>query len=212
MNLVLIGSPGAGKGTQAKRLSKRFNIAHISTGDLLREQMELKTEVGLKITDAMLSGKLVSDEIVISLLKERLKKDDCKNGCILDGYPRNVFQAEGLYDIIGKIDKVVLIDVKDDIIVDRMAGRRVCPKCGQMYHVENNPPKIAGICDECGTKLIQREDDMEQTVKRRLRIFHETTSPIIDYYAEKGLLLEVDGLQDIDKITQYLTDVLKEFV
>lgn len=210
MKLVLIGSPGAGKGTQAKKLSKHFKIAHISTGDLLREQMRLKTDIGIQITDLMNNGCFVSDKIVHELLEKRIKYDDCKNGYILDGYPRTVSQAEKSHDIIGNIDKVIFINVEDSVIIERMAGRRLCTNCGQMYHVEYNPPKVDGICDECGNKLIQREDDKEKIVKQRLETYHNTTSPIIKYYAAKGILLEVDGLRNIDEITAYLIKTLEE--
>ncbi|MBS5793598.1 MAG: adenylate kinase [Clostridiales bacterium] len=209
MKLVLIGSPGAGKGTQAKVLSKHFGIAHISTGDLLREETSLKTEIGLKIIDIMNAGKLVSDEIVETLLSNRIKKDDCKNGFILDGYPRNVEQAEGLSAVVGNIDKVVLISVDDNLIIERMVGRRGCPKCGQMYHIKYNPPKEDGVCSECGSELVQRKDDNEETVKNRLSVYHTSTSPIIDYYKNKGLLLEISGVGNIDDISKQLIDALE---
>lgn len=209
MKLVLIGSPGAGKGTQAKVLSKHFDIAHISTGDLLRDEINLKTELGLKIIDIMNAGQLVSDEIVGQLLSNRIKKDDCKNGFILDGYPRNVTQAEGLPSIVGEIDRVVLITVDDELIIERMVGRRGCPKCGQMYHIKNNPPKQEGICNECGTALEQRKDDNEETVKNRLLVYHTSTSPIIDYYKNKGILLEINGVGNIDEISKQLIDALE---
>jgi len=210
MKLIIIGCPGAGKGTQAKKLSKRFGIAHISTGDLLREQIELKTELGLKVENIMHEGHLVPDEIVTEILSRRIKEDDCKNGYILDGYPRNLTQAEGLLPIIGNIDRVILIDVDDDVIIERMSGRRGCPKCGQMYHIKYNPPKTSGVCDECGSKLIQRSDDAADTVKHRLKVYHQDTSPIIDYYDKKGILLKVLGADDIDNITSYLVKTLEE--
>jgi len=210
MKLILIGCPGAGKGTQAKRLSKHFDIAHISTGDLLREQIELKTELGKKITDIMDEGQLVPDQIVSQILSERLKRDDCKKGYILDGYPRNLSQAEGLFEIIGDVDKVILIEVNENIIIERMSGRRDCPKCGQMYHIKHNPPKVPDICDECGSALIQRKDDTEETVKHRLDIYHEATLPIINYYDKKGLLVRVSGNGDIDEITSDLVKLLEE--
>lgn len=200
MKLVLIGCPGAGKGTQAKKLSKHFDIAHISTGDLLREQISKGTELGKKVSEIINAGGLVSDDIVSAMLAERIKADDCKNGFILDGYPRNVSQAEGLEAIIGKLDKVVCFEVEDSIIVDRMTGRRGCPKCGQMFHVKYNPPKQDGVCDACGETLIQRKDDNEETVVNRLKVYHETTAPVINYYADKGILLEVNGVGDIDEI------------
>jgi adenylate kinase len=210
MKLVLIGCPGAGKGTQAKVLSKHFDIAHISTGDLLREETSNKTELGLKIIDIMNSGQLVSDEIVTTLLKNRIAKDDCKKGFILDGYPRNVSQAEGLEAVVGKIDKVVLISVEDDIIVERMSGRRGCPKCGQMYHTKYNPPKVTGKCDACGEDLIQRKDDNEETVKNRLSVYHSTTAPVVDFYKKQNLVLEVNGVGDINKISADLIKSLEE--
>lgn len=209
MKLILIGSPGAGKGTQAKVLSKHFDIAHISTGDLLRDEINQKTELGLKIIDIMNAGELVSDEIVAKLLSNRIKKDDCKNGFILDGYPRNVEQAESLPSIVGDIDRVVLISVEDELIIERMVGRRGCPKCGQMYHVKYNPPKKEGICDECGAELVIRKDDNEETVKNRLSVYHTSTSPIIDYYENKGLLLKINGVGNIDDISKQLIDALE---
>ena len=200
MKLVLIGCPGAGKGTQAKKLSKYFNIAHISTGDLLREQMKQGTELGKKVSEIMNAGGLVSDDIVSAMLAERIKADDCKKGYILDGYPRNVSQAEGLSAITGELDKVICFNVDDEIIVDRMTGRRGCPKCGQMFHIKYNPPKHDGICDACGEALIQRKDDNEETVKNRLKVYHETTAPVIEYYKKKGILAQIDGVGDIDEI------------
>jgi adenylate kinase len=208
MKLVLIGCPGAGKGTQAKKLSKHYDIAHISTGDLLREQIANKTEIGLKIKDIMDNGGLVSDDIISAMLAERVKADDCKKGYILDGYPRNVSQAEGLDSIVGQLDKVVCIDVKDDIIVDRMSGRRGCPNCGAMYHIKYNPPKQDGVCDACGEALVQRKDDNEETVKNRLNVYHETTAPVINYYGDKGLLMTVNGVGDIDEIFSQITEGL----
>lgn len=210
MKLVLIGCPGAGKGTQAKKLSSHYGIAHISTGDLLREQMKQGTELGKKVSEIMNAGGLVSDEIVSAMLAERIKADDCKNGYILDGYPRNVSQAEGLDAITGPLDKVVCIDVDDSIIVDRMTGRRGCPKCGAMYHVKYNPPKEEGICDVCGEALIQRKDDNEETVKNRLNIYHETTAPVINYYDEKGLLVKINGVGDIDEIFNAVVNALED--
>jgi adenylate kinase len=210
MKLVLIGAPGAGKGTQAKTISKHFDIAHISTGDLLRAETSAKTELGLKIIDIMNSGALVSDEIVTTLLKNRIKQDDCKNGFILDGYPRNLAQAEGLEDVVGKIDRVVLFSVDDDAIIERMSGRRACPKCGQMYHISNNPPKAEGVCDACGGELIQRKDDNADTVKHRLSVYHSTTAPLIKYYGDKGVLLEINGMGDINEISSQVIKALEE--
>lgn len=200
MKLVLIGCPGAGKGTQAKMLSKKYGIAHISTGDLLREQIKKGTELGKKVSEIINAGGLVSDDIVSAMLAERIKADDCKNGYILDGYPRNVSQAEGLDSIVGNLDKVICFDVDDNTIVDRMSGRRSCPKCGKMYHIKYNPPKTEGVCDDCGETLIQRADDNEETVLNRLKVYHETTAPVIDFYDNKGILIRISGVGDINDI------------
>ncbi len=209
MKLVLIGCPGAGKGTQAKVLSNHFNIAHISTGDLLREQVAAGTPLGLKLKGIMESGGLVSDEIVEGLLAERIKKDDCKNGYILDGYPRNASQAEGLGAIVGELDKVVVIEVPDDAIVDRMAGRRSCGECGAMYHVKNNPPKVEGVCDKCGSELVTRADDNEATVKHRLDVYHSQTAPVIDFYNNRGIVLRIDGRKAIEEVSEELIEALE---
>lgn len=207
MKLVLIGCPGAGKGTQAKVLSKRFGIAHISTGDLLREQVKSKTPLGLKLKSIMESGGLVSDDIVSDLLKQRITQADCEKGYILDGYPRNVSQAEGLSLIVGELDKVVVIEVDDEAIIERMSGRRSCPACGAMYHVKFNPSKALGVCDNCGGELIQRSDDNAETVKHRLEVFHSQTAPVIEYYDKKGIVLKIDGGQAIDKVSE---DIISE--
>lgn len=209
MKLVLIGSPGAGKGTQAKVLSKHFDIAHISTGDLLRNEINKKTELGLEIIAIMESGNLVSDEIVKKLLSKRITLSDCKNGFILDGYPRNIAQAQELDTVVGQIDKVIFMTVSDDTIIERMAGRRACPKCGQMFHIKYNPPKKDGICDVCGDSLIIRKDDDKDVVKNRLSIYHKETAPIIDYYKDKNLILQSDGIGEISTISKNLIDALE---
>ncbi len=209
MKLVLIGCPGAGKGTQAKKLSEKYGIAHISTGDLLRDEMKKGTELGKKVSEIMNSGGLVSDDIVSAMLAERIKADDCKKGYILDGYPRNVSQAQGLESIVGSLDKVICYEVNDNVIVDRMSGRRSCPKCGKMYHIKYNPPKTEGVCDACGEKLIQRDDDNEETVKNRLKVYHENTAPVIDYYDNKGILLKTSGVGDIDEIFNNVVNALE---
>ncbi len=209
MKLVLIGCPGAGKGTQAKMLSKKFDIAHISTGDLLREQMKKGTELGKRVSEIMNTGGLVSDDIVSAMLADRIKEDDCKKGYILDGYPRNVAQAQGLDDITGPLDKVICYEVADDVIVDRMTGRRSCPECGRMYHIAYNPPKIQNKCDECGAELIQRKDDNEETVLNRLKVYHETTAPVIDYYRNRGILMTVSGVGDIEEIFNKVASALE---
>lgn len=209
MKLVLVGCPGAGKGTQAKVISKHFDIAHISTGDLLREELSTESELALKIKGIMNSGGLVSDDIVEELLKNRISKDDCKNGYILDGYPRNITQAESLEKIIGDPDKVVFINADKDVILERMVGRRGCSNCGQMYHIKHNMPKEDGICNVCGAKLVQREDDREEVVKNRLDVYFKTTEPIIKRYDQKGLILEINGVGNIDEISKTLIDSLE---
>ncbi|MCD7778777.1 MAG: adenylate kinase [Clostridiales bacterium] len=209
MKLVLIGCPGAGKGTQAKVLSKHFGLAHISTGDLLREQVKSETPLGLKLKSIMESGGLVSDDIVSDLLSQRIKADDCKNGYILDGYPRNVSQAEGLSAIVGELDKVVDIEVPDELIIERMSGRRSCGGCGAMYHTKYNPPKAEGVCDVCGGKLITRSDDNAETVKHRLDVYHSQTAPVIDFYSKKGIVLKIDGSQAIEEVSKELIELLK---
>lgn len=210
MKLVLIGSPGAGKGTQAKILSKHFDIAHISTGELLREEINSRTELGLKIIDIMNNGELVSDNIVKELLSKRVLKKDCKNGFILDGYPRNVEQAQGLYDVVGKIDKVILISVPDEYILERMMGRRSCEKCGQMYHIKYNPPKQDETCDKCLEKLVIRKDDTECVIKNRIDVYNKATAPIIKYYEEKGIVIEVSGVGNIEDISKEIINVLED--
>lgn len=197
MNLIFLGAPGAGKGTQAEKISEAFNIPQISTGNILREAVKNGTEYGLKAKEAMESGALVSDEIVIGILQDRIAKDDCKNGFILDGFPRTVPQAEAL-DAMGiKIDKVIEIDVPDEKIKNRLSGRRVCEGCGASYHVEYNPSKVDGICDKCGAKTVIRKDDQPETVLERLAVYHEKTAPLKDYYANQGKLVTVEGQEEV---------------
>lgn len=202
MRLVVLGAPGAGKGTQGRNLAKHYDITHISTGDLLRSEIADQTDIGIAISERMDKGLLLPDVLVTGLLEERLRLDDCKNGFILDGYPRNLEQAlilEGFID--GAIDHVVSVDVEDSVIIERMSGRYMCSDCGFIYHLHYHPPKNTGICDLCGGKLIQREDDKARTVKLRLETYHEITEPIIEYYRNKGLLTTVSGIGDIGDIT-----------
>ena len=197
MNLIFLGAPGAGKGTQAEKISGAFNIPQISTGNILREAVKNGTEYGLKAKEAMESGALVSDEIVIGILQDRIAKDDCKNGFILDGFPRTVPQAEAL-DAMGiRIDKVIEIDVPDEKIKNRLSGRRVCEGCGASYHIEYNPSKVDGICDKCGAKTVIRKDDQPETVLERLAVYHEKTAPLKDYYANQGKLVTVEGQEEV---------------
>lgn len=209
MRLAVLGAPGAGKGTQAQILSKRYNIPHISTGDLLRENIKNGTAIGQIIKDLIDNGSLVSDEIAFSVLSERLKEDDVKNGYILDGFPRTVNQADLAEKVLGPMRKVIAVEVPDSLIFSRMEGRRICDNCGKTYHMANKRPKHDGICDECKGKLIQRSDDMPKRVLERLRIYHEKTQPIIDFYREKGILLEVDGTINIEDITENIVKALE---
>lgn len=197
MNLIFLGAPGAGKGTQAEKISEAFKIPQISTGNILREAVSNGTEYGLKAKEAMESGALVSDEIVIGILQDRIAKDDCANGFILDGFPRTVPQAEALDTMNIKIDKVIEIDVPDEKIKSRLSGRRVCEKCGATYHIEYNPTKAEGICDKCGANVIIRKDDQPETVLERLAVYHEKTAPLKDYYQKQGKLVTVKGQEEV---------------
>jgi adenylate kinase len=192
MNIVLLGPPGIGKGTVAAKLSKKLNIPHIATGDMLRENVAEKTELGIKAKSYMDKGGLVPDELVIEMIKERLSRDDCKKGFILDGFPRTINQADEISKFV-KIDKVVNIQAKDEVIIGRIGRRFVCRQCGAIYHLDFIKPKKGGICDKCGSELYQREDDKPKAVKERLKVYREKTEPLINYYKEKGLIVDVDG-------------------
>ena len=197
MNLIFLGAPGAGKGTQAEIVCKELGIPAISTGNMLREAVKNGTPAGLAAKERMDAGELVPDEIVIGILKDRIAQDDAKNGFILDGFPRTVSQAEALEAMGVAIDKVVEIDVPDEKITARMSGRRVCEGCGNSYHIEYKPTKVEGICDACGAKVVQRVDDKPETVLSRLKTYHEKTAPLKDYYAAKGKLVTVEGQDEI---------------
>ena len=204
MKLVLLGAPGAGKGTQAEIISERLSIPILGTGNLLREAVKNETPDGLKAKEYMDKGDLVPDEIVIALLRHRMEEDDCENGYILDGFPRNLAQAKALQEFGIQVDRVINIYVSDEDIMRRMSGRRTCPNCGATYHIEYNPPKEENVCDLCGTTLTIRDDDNPDTVKERLRIYHEQTAPLIGFYKEQGILLTVEGqeiLADTTKLT-----------
>ena len=192
MNIVLLGPPGIGKGTVANKLSKKLGIPTISTGDMLRENVAQKTKLGLEAKSYMDKGLLVPDEVVIEMMKERLKKDDCKNGFILDGFPRTINQAEKIGKEI-KIDRVVNIQANDEIIIGRLSKRRVCKKCGFIYHLVYIKPKKEGICDKCGGNLYMREDDKVEAIKERLKVYRNETKPLINYYKDKGILADADG-------------------
>ena len=211
MQLLLMGPPGAGKGTQAVKLTEKFKIPQISTGDMFRAAVAEGTELGKKAKACMESGALVPDEVTVGIVRERLAKDDCKGGFILDGFPRTVEQAEALSKILTELDmkltKVLNIHVPAEDLIERAVGRRICKNCGATYHVKFNPPK-ADTCDKCGGELYQRADDNEQTMKKRLSVYEESTRPLIDYYKKVGVYVEIDGRQPIEKVTEELINVL----
>ena len=208
MNLILLGAPGAGKGTQAEVISAKLGIPQISTGNILREAVKNGTECGLKAKSYMESGALVPDDVVIGILKDRIAEDDCKNGFILDGFPRTVPQAEALEAMGVNIDKVLSIDVPDADIQARISGRRVCEKCGASYHVDFKPTKAEGICDKCGGKAVQRKDDAPETVIERLKTYHVQTAPLADFYAAKGKLTRVKGLDGVEATSKVVLEAL----
>ncbi|WP_028883669.1 adenylate kinase [Taylorella asinigenitalis] len=216
MRLILLGPPGAGKGTQANFIKNKYNIPQISTGDMLRAAVKAGSELGLKVKSIMESGGLVSDDIIINLVKERLTEDDCKKGYLFDGFPRTIPQAEALKEAGVDLDYIIEIDVPQDEIIDRMSGRRVHPASGRSYHIKFNPPKVSGKDDETGEDLIQRDDDKEETVRKRLQVYEDQTRPLVDYYskwAESGdpkapKYIQINGVGDVDSISQLIVDSL----
>lgn len=202
MKLILLGAPGAGKGTQAEIVSEHLNIPTISTGNIIREALKSGTEMGLKAKEYMESGKLVPDEVVIGIIRDRLAQDDCANGFILDGFPRTIPQAEALDRMGILIDRVIDIEVADDVIARRVSGRRVCPACGASYHVDYKKPAKADTCDKCGSTLVQRKDDHPDTVRERLQVYHDQTEPLKDYYAKSGKLVIVEGQEEVADTTK----------
>jgi adenylate kinase len=207
MRLVLLGPPGAGKGTQAARLEERYGVAHLSTGDMLREAVNAGTEVGKEAKDIMARGDLVPDALINRVVAERFGKPDCAEGFILDGFPRTIAQAAALDDLLAerhlKLDAVIEFAVEDEALVDRIAGRYACAKCGALYHDNANPTKVPGKCDACGsTEFVRRADDKPETVRARLRAYHEQTAPLLPYYRDKGLLVTVDGMADIEDVSE----------
>lgn len=209
MNLILLGAPGAGKGTQAEIICAKLNIPSISTGNILRAAVKEGTEMGLKAKSFMDAGALVPDEVIIGILKERLAQADCANGFILDGVPRTIAQAEAIETMGIRIDKVLELQVEDSVIVERMSGRRVCEHCGASYHLVAVPPKVPGVCDSCGGKLIQRHDDEPETVKHRLEVYHKETEPLKDFYAERGLLRSVENQPSVEATTKAILNALR---
>ena len=214
LNLILMGLPGAGKGTQAEKIKEKYNIPHISTGDMFRLAIKEGTDLGLKAKGFMDQGELVPDEVTIGIVKERLSKADCENGFLLDGFPRTIAQAEALQELLTelnrKINYVLHVDVPEEKLVERLTGRRICPTCGTTYHVVYNPPKVEGVCDKDGSTLIQREDDQPETVKKRLSVNIKQTKPLLDFYQDKGYLVTVDGDREIDEVFQDIQAILEK--
>lgn len=210
MKLILLGAPGAGKGTQAEKIVDKYGIPAISTGNILRAAVKDGTEMGLKAKQFMDAGQLVPDEVVIGIIKDRLKEDDCKNGFILDGFPRTIPQAQALEDANVDIDKVVDIEVSDEAITKRMSGRRVCAKCANSYHLEYKKPQVEGVCDACGGELIQRKDDAPETVQARLAEYHEMTEPLKDFYKGLGKLVIVEGQEEVADTTALVFAALED--
>ena len=214
MKIIMLGAPGAGKGTQAKKIAAKNNIPHISTGDIFRMNIKNGTELGKKAKTYMDQGLLVPDELVVDLVVDRLNQDDCKEGCVLDGFPRTIPQAEALDKALAameqKVDYAIDVNVPDENIIHRMGGRRACVGCGATYHLEYAPTKVEGVCDVCGKELILRDDDKPETVTKRLNVYHEQTQPLIDYYTNAGILKTVDGTVNINDVFAAIVDILGE--
>ena len=214
MKIIMLGAPGAGKGTQAKKIAKKYEIPHISTGDIFRANIKNNTELGKKAKTYMDKGLLVPDELTVDLVIDRVQQEDCKNGYILDGFPRTIPQAESLDAALAKmgekVDFAINVEVPDENIVNRMSGRRACVGCGATYHIKYNAPQTEDICDVCGEKLVLREDDQPETVLKRLGVYHDQTQPLIEYYAKAGVLKEVDGTVDMEDVFQAIVSVLGE--
>ena len=214
MKIIMLGAPGAGKGTQAKKIAEKYGIPHISTGDIFRANIKAETELGKKAKTYMDQGLLVPDELVMDLVVDRLQKDDCEKGYVLDGFPRTIAQAEGLdkalSDLGQKMDYAINVEVPDENIIHRMSGRRACVTCGATYHIEYAPTKVEGICDKCQGELILRADDAPETVKKRLNVYHEQTQPLISYYTKENILVEVDGTMGIDDVFAAIVKILED--
>ena len=214
MKIIMLGAPGAGKGTQAKQIADRYNIPHISTGDIFRANIKNGTELGKKAKEFMDQGLLVPDELTCDLVMDRIQQDDCKNGFILDGFPRTIPQAEALTAALDhinqKMDFAIDVDVPDENIVNRMSGSRACLNCGATYHIVSIPTKVEGICDRCGSEVVLREDDKPETVQKRLNVYHEQTQPLIEYYAAQNILKTVDGTQPMEKVFADIITILEK--
>ena len=212
MKIIMLGAPGAGKGTQAKKIAEKYHIPHISTGDIFRANIKNGTELGKKAKTYMDQGLLVPDELTVDLVIDRVGQDDCKDGYILDGFPRTIPQAECLDAALEKrgekVDFAINVEVPDENIVNRMSGRRACVGCGATYHIKYNPTKVDGVCDACGEKLVLRDDDKPETVQKRLGVDHDQTQPLIDYYTKSGVLKEVDGTVDMEDVFQAIVEIL----
>lgn len=212
MKIIMLGAPGAGKGTQAKQIADKYQIPHISTGDIFRANIKEGTELGMKAKTFMDQGALVPDELTVALLIDRIQKDDCKNGFVLDGFPRTIPQAEvldkTLTEMGEKMDYAIDVDVPDENIVKRMGGRRACINCGATYHIVNIPTKVEGVCDKCGSETVLRDDDKPETVQKRLRVYHEQTQPLIDYYKNQGILKTVDGTRPMSDVFASIVEIL----
>ena len=213
MKIIMLGAPGAGKGTQAKKIAEKYGIPHISTGDIFRANIKNQTELGMKAKGYMDQGMLVPDELTLELIMDRFTNDDCKNGYVLDGFPRTIPQAEALTKALADkndaVDYAINVDVPDEAIVTRMSGRRACLACGGTYHIKFNPTKVEGICDACGGELVLRNDDKPETVQKRLDVYHEQTQPLIDYYNGKGILKSVDGTKDMAEVFDAIVAILE---
>lgn len=214
MKIIMLGAPGAGKGTQAEMICEKYNIPHVSTGDIFRANIKNGTKLGMEAKQYMDKGLLVPDELTVKILLDRVAQDDCKDGYVLDGFPRTIPQAEvldkALTELNGKVDFAINVDVPDENIINRMSGRRACVSCGATYHVEYAAPKKEGICDKCGAELILRNDDKPETVKNRLSVYHDQTQPLIEYYSKKGILKEVDGTKAMNEVFNSIVDILSK--
>ena len=214
MKLIFLGPPGAGKGTQAAVISKRFGIAHISTGDILRENVSKKTDLGIQAQKYMEAGQLVPDDVIVAMVESRLQEKDCQAGFILDGFPRTVVQAEALDKLLGKLDieldGIIYFDVPDEVVVKRLSGRRICKSCGAIYNIHSQPPKKDGVCDLCGGELYQRSDDEESVVMNRLKVYKELTAPLISYYENSDKFIKVDASRDSSVVVEAIVEAVRK--